>query len=354
MKPAWRASLRATAVAVLVLTYVILAAVAATRLQPRFPRCSAVGIGRDGFCDVHGLRLHYVDWGGSGPALILLTGLGDSARIFDDFAPLLTRNHHVIAITRRGYGASAAPPDGNYTNAALVRDILGLMDALSIPRASLVGHSIAGGELAALGADHADRIERLIYIDAAYDRSLAPDLMAHLPPLPPPGKAVQRDLDSLTRWREAELEVHLSAVRDNLAQIMVSGTDGLVPRTAQTVNLAVLAGDIASKPRWDAVAAPSLAFFTSKDVPDQVPLDASAAQRAAFVNYSVKALRPWMLRAEADFIEHSRCGVALEVPHSTHYLFLERPDWTASAVLAFLANEDPCHYPAAEIRVTPH
>ena len=76
--------------------------------------------------------------------MILLTGLGDSARIYDDFAPLLAKGHRVIAVTRRGYGASEAPPDNNYSNAALVGDILGLLDALSIPRASFVGHSIAG------------------------------------------------------------------------------------------------------------------------------------------------------------------------------------------------------------------
>ena len=70
-------------------------------------------IGQDSFCTVAGLRLHFVDWGGSGSAVILLTGLGDSARIFDDFAPLLNRGHRVIAITRRGYGGSASPGDGS-------------------------------------------------------------------------------------------------------------------------------------------------------------------------------------------------------------------------------------------------
>lgn len=42
--------------------------------------------------------------------------------------------------------------------------------------------------------------------------------------------------------------------------------------------------------------------------------------------------------------QRTRCGVAVEVPHSTHYLFLERPEWTAQAILAFLSSEDPCHW----------
>jgi non-heme chloroperoxidase len=307
-------------------------------------RCAPAGIGQDSFCTVGGLRLHYVDWGGKGSAVVLLTGLGDSARIFDNFAPLFTRGHHVIAITRRGYGVSAAPADGDYSNGALVGDILGLLDALSISRASFVGHSIAGGELAALGADHGDRVDRLVYLDAAYDRTRALELMAITPPLPPPSVAVRRDVESLARWREAALGVHLSAVRHVLNEVMVPGPEGLVPRTAQSVNAAVLAGDIASKARWDAIAAPSLAFFTSKDVPDQVPPDATSAQRAAFVAYSIKVLRPWMLRAQADFIERTRCGVAIEVPHSTHYLFLEHPESTARAILAFLSSQHPCRW----------
>lgn len=285
-----------------------------------------------------------MDWGGSGPTVILLTGLGDSARIYDDFAPLLTRGHRVIAVTRRGYGASQAPPDGVYSNAALVGDILGLMDALGIRRASFVGHSIAGGELAALGAKHADRVDRLIYIDAAYDHTLVPRLMAQLPPLPAPGAAVRHDLGRLTRWREAELGVRLPAVRANLVQIMMRTAKGWATRAPPATDAAVLAGDIASKPDWHAIAAPSLAFYTSKDVPDQVPPDATAAQRAAFVAYSIRVLRPWMLRAQADFIQQSPCGVAIEVPDSTHYLFLQRPRWTAEAILAFLASSDPCHW----------
>lgn len=330
----------ATAAGMLCCTAVALAAAESGRPLPA--RCAASGIGQDCFCTVAGLRLHFVDWGGSGPAVILLTGLGDSARIFDDFAPLLTRRHHVIAISRRGYGLSAAPANGDYTNAALVGDILGLMDALAIARASFIGHSIAGGELATLGADHADRVVRLVYIDAAYDRTRVPALMAQLPPLPSPGAEPRHDLDSFTRWREAALGVQLPAVRHDLEQTMVPGPGGVAPRTPEAVSAAVLAGDIAAKPRWEAISAPSLAFFTSKDVPDQVPPDATPAQRAAFVDSSIKVLRPWMLRAQADFIQDTRCGVAVEVPRSTHYLFLERPEWTAEAVLAFLASEEPC------------
>ena len=57
-----------------------------------------------------GVKLEVLDWGGKGPPLVFLSGLGDSAHVFDSFALQFTGKHHVYAITRRGYGISSAPP----------------------------------------------------------------------------------------------------------------------------------------------------------------------------------------------------------------------------------------------------
>jgi hypothetical protein len=53
-----------------------------------------------------GVRLEVLDWAGSGKAVVLLAGGGDTAHVFDDFAPKLTTHNHVYGITRRGFGAS--------------------------------------------------------------------------------------------------------------------------------------------------------------------------------------------------------------------------------------------------------
>jgi len=50
--------------------------------------------------------LEVLDWGGSGRALVLLAGGGDTAHGFDGFAPKLTAHNHVYGIARRGFGAS--------------------------------------------------------------------------------------------------------------------------------------------------------------------------------------------------------------------------------------------------------
>ncbi len=309
-------------------------------------RCVPEGVGKDSYCDVAGLRLHYVDWGGEGPAIVLLTGLGDSARVFDDFAPLLTSGHRVIATTRRGYGYSETPERPDYSNASLVADVLGLLDGLGISRASFIGHSIGGGELAAIGELHPDRVDRLVYIDAAYDRSQVPELMAGMPALPAPDAAVRVDFERMVEWRKSALGVDSPAVARNLAQVLVHGAAGWIPRTPPAVGEAVLAGDIEAKVQWSSIRSPSLALFSSKDVSDQLPPGTSGPQRKAALDYSIRVLRPWMLRAQANFIEQSPCAAALEVPRSTHYLFLERPQWTANIVRTFLADEDPCHWQA--------
>ena len=62
------------------------------------------------------VRLEVLDWGGSGWPLVLLTGLGDNAHVFDDCAPKLTPDYHVLGITRRGYGASTIAPSGYDAN----------------------------------------------------------------------------------------------------------------------------------------------------------------------------------------------------------------------------------------------
>ena len=116
------------------------------------------------------VKLEVLDWGGSGRPLVLLAGLGNTAHVFDDFAPKLTSAYHVVGITRRGYGASSVP-DSGYSADRLGDDVLAVLDALKLDRPVLVGHSIAGEELSSVGARHPDRIAGLIYLDAAYSHA---------------------------------------------------------------------------------------------------------------------------------------------------------------------------------------
>lgn len=136
-----------------------------------------------------GVKLHYLDFGGSGPPLVFLAGLGNTAHAFDDFAPAFTDRFHVIAITRRGFGESDHPKDG-YETSRLVADIKAVLDSLQFTRVSFIGHSIAGEEITRFAATYPARVDRMIYLDGAYDRVRAGLLITDDSVPAPRGEAV--------------------------------------------------------------------------------------------------------------------------------------------------------------------
>jgi non-heme chloroperoxidase len=116
------------------------------------------------------VRLEVLDWGGSGTPIVLLAGLGNTAHVYDDFAPKLAANYHVYGITRRGFGASSVPAAG-YEADRLGDDVLAVFDSLKLTRPVLAGHSIAGSELSSIGSRHPDRVAGLVYLDAVFPYS---------------------------------------------------------------------------------------------------------------------------------------------------------------------------------------
>ena len=156
-----------------------------------------------------GVELEVLDWGGSGPSLILLAGLGSTAHHYDEFAPALTSRYRVVGVTRRGHRGSSAAP-GGYGFVRLAEDVLRVIEAIGVNDPVVIGHSFAGEEMHVLGASHAAKIRGLVYIDAAFDRGDDADNDAYaavartLPAAPSPQPA---DLASFTALH-AYLEKH--------------------------------------------------------------------------------------------------------------------------------------------------
>ena len=115
-----------------------------------------------------GVRLEVLDWGGSGRAVVLLTGSGHTAHVYDEFAPKLTDCCHVYGITRRGFGASSRPSSG-YDDQRLADDMFRALEEAKIRKPVLIGHSMAGGEMTTVGRRHSDRLAGLVYLDAIGD-----------------------------------------------------------------------------------------------------------------------------------------------------------------------------------------
>jgi non-heme chloroperoxidase len=124
------------------------------------------------------VQLEVLDWGGSGPALVLLAGLGSTAHYYDDVAPALSARYRVVGVTRRGHRGSSAAP-GGYGFARLAEDVLRVIDAVGVSNPVVIGHSFAGEEMHVLGARHAAKIRALVYVDAAFDRGDDADTQAY-------------------------------------------------------------------------------------------------------------------------------------------------------------------------------
>ena len=136
-----------------------------------------------------GVQLEVLDWGGSGRSNVLLAGLGDTAHVFDDFAPILAKRYRVYGVTRRAHGRSSAPSLG-YESARLAEDVVRAIAALALTKPVIVGHSLAGEELHVLGTRHATQVAGLVYVDAAFNRADGSDdydaAAKKLPPTPAP------------------------------------------------------------------------------------------------------------------------------------------------------------------------
>jgi pimeloyl-ACP methyl ester carboxylesterase len=111
-----------------------------------------------------GLKLFAYDAGEpDAPALLLVHGLGSEADTWRSVIRPLSQDFRVIAPDLPGFGRSAKP-NRAYTVDFLTGTVLGLMDALSLEKVTLCGHSLGGILAHKIAADHPDRIERLILV----------------------------------------------------------------------------------------------------------------------------------------------------------------------------------------------
>lgn len=279
-----------------------------------------------------GVKLETLDWGGSGPPVVLLPGLGGSAHVFDEFAPALTDRFHVYGITRRGNGLSSVPDKG-YDLPTQVLDLLHALDGLGLTRVNLVGHSAAGEEVTRFAGEHPERVERLVYLDAAYDRTdplMRPS--GECFNVEPPVEADLASPASFGAWFERSRGVRLPE----------SEVHSLFEHHGPPGPAAKEYMDSIRRPDYSRVRAPALALYAvPASAADYYPawprMDAAAREKAQAC--FERTQRPGGEASRADFRAHAPKGRVVEIAHGKHFLFLSNRAEVLTETRAFLAGE---------------
>ena len=116
------------------------------------------------FVEVPGARLHVVERG-RGPALLMVHGLAGQLRHFTyDLVERLAAQYHVVAVDRPGSGYSVRAPGASADFATQADALAALIDALSLGRPVVVGHSLGGAVALALAQRHPERVSALALI----------------------------------------------------------------------------------------------------------------------------------------------------------------------------------------------
>ena len=289
------------------------------------------------------VQLEVLDWGGSGPALVFLAGLGNTGHIFDDFAPRFRDRFHLYAITRRGVGYSSDPADG-YDAATRARDITTVLDSLGIDRAVLAGHSIAGDELSKVGATYPSRVRALVYLDAY---SYGPERRAAEQAVQPPAGLIPQPTGADTASPAAvtafwsRTVVGARAPEAEVRAVLNFGPDGL-PKGHRGSNGRKTA-DGTEAADYRRIMAPVLGLFATSPggaaelfrTTNYAALDSVTRAAADRFFGAVDARR----RAGRDrFRAELAHGAVVELPGTGHFVFLTQPERVEREMRAFLAH----------------
>ncbi|MFZ5475992.1 MAG: alpha/beta fold hydrolase [Myxococcota bacterium] len=256
----------------------------------------------------------HVATAGEGPPVLLLHGFPDFWYGWRRLIPAL-RGFRAIAPDLRGYGESDRPPRiADYAREKLVGDAVGLLDALGVERAHVVGHDWGGGLAWWLAEDHPDRVDRLVVINCPHPGVLS--------------RMMLRSPDQLRRswytlffqlpgWPEA-------AVRKNLPRILQgSSNKAFTPEELEAYRRA-FEGPLHGPIHWYRAAARH---------PFREP-DRIRARTLLLWGERDVALGPQLVAPTLALCEDAR---VLRFPDLSHWPHLDDPARVNPAIVAFLS-----------------
>jgi pimeloyl-ACP methyl ester carboxylesterase len=214
----------------------------------------------------NGIDLYY-EIHGHGAPLLLIAGLGYDGWMWHKMIPGLAEHFQVISFDNRGVGQSAKPP-GPYSAGLLAADAIGLLDALSLPKAHVMGHSMGGFIAQELAIHYPDRVDKLILSATNFGGP------RHVP-ISPEAMAVLTDVsgDPIERLRRGIAiscapgfaEANPELIADWVNYRVAHPIDPAGYQAQLAIGLSLLPEAAAFENRLSAVRAPTLILFGEDD-----------------------------------------------------------------------------------------
>jgi len=298
------------------------------------------------FVSVNGIKLHYLDWGGEGDVLLFLAGMGCNAYIFDGFSPRFTDKFKVLALTRRGHGESDHPETG-YDVDTLTEEVRQFMDILGIEKVILAGHSMASIELSHLSALYPERVLKLIFLDAAYDRSSAASKnMREKSPwrnIQPPGLDVdyytEKDYFAAMKRAYPSLAVIWNDAMENssLHEIIKTPEGKIADRMSDAISKAITDTLTSYVPEDSKIMAPTLSFFAmSKGVYSISDDWMTEEQKTQLMRHFETTENAWTRENIEQFRQNVPHAKIIEIPQGHHYCFIKQEELVYEEMRKFL------------------
>jgi pimeloyl-ACP methyl ester carboxylesterase len=222
----------------------------------------------------------------------------------------------------------------------LVEDLRQFLDALKIKRVSLVGHSMADKEMTLFAGLYPQRVKKLVYLDAAYDRSGLAEVQAKNPlPPPRPAKEDLASFDAYRNWWKKYRGLWSDAVESNLRETSLAPDGTIKPSVAGPVAQAILKGADTPPMDYTKVQAPALSFYAIYGMPRWLQPNTSEEMRKKVETHLVESRLPFQRKSIERFRKEVKNGRVVEVKDSDHYVFVVSQDEVVREMRKFLLNK---------------
>jgi pimeloyl-ACP methyl ester carboxylesterase len=262
--------------------------------------------------EANGINIYY-QLAGEGEPLVLISGLSYGLWYWHRVVPLLAPHFRVITFDNRGVGQSDAPP-GPYTGSMMAADTAGLLDALGIERAHVLGHSMGGYVAQALALEHPQRIDRLVLASTNFGgpNQIPPSAEAMAILTDVSGDPVERFMRGLKISTAPDFaETNEAFVAEWLAYRTENPIEPVAYQAQLAVGLALLAPEGAFDGRLHQITASTLLLMGEHD--GVIPPGNAALMAAQIPGSTVMIL-----------------------PDAGHHFTLEIPEATAATITGFL------------------